>query len=210
MRFRWTAVVSSGVAGLLCCAGAYLSDLQGQDPRRVTVSAATLESLGAGLATFSPHSGPPGTTVHLQVRDMPALAPLRIGVGALHVGFEEAGWILSNDEGELTIDVVIPPWGRSDVVHLFIVFDPYFNPIALTDVFHVTTPDGLVQRTGRVANDAGCFTLRGTDGVTYGLRGDVSQVAVGTRLEVEGRIVEEPFCNATTVIDVTGTRTLLP
>lgn len=203
MRLLRITIVFPVVVCWLCGLNGFVTKLCGQEPRRVAVSAATLESLGAGLATFSPRFGPPGTTVHLRVRDMPPLASLRIGVGALHVGFEEAGWILSSDSGEVAMDIVIPEWGRSDVVHLFIIFDPYFNPIALTDVFHVTTADGLIQRNGVVSSNRNCFTLVGSDGVTYGLRGDVSEREAGMRASVTGRIVDEPFCNATIVIEVT-------
>ena len=184
------------------------AEARAQDPDRVTVSAAGLEGVGAGLATFSPRSGPPGTIVALRVRDMPILAPLRVGVGALRMGFEEVGWVLSNDDGELTTDVVIPEWSQNDAVHIFIVFDPYFNPIALSDVFHVTDDERNIVRTGRIAKQAnGCTVLHGDDSIAYGLTGELADLRNGDPVEVTGRLTTDTTCQHQTTIRVAKHRT---
>ncbi|MEE8147947.1 MAG: hypothetical protein V3T24_10105, partial [Longimicrobiales bacterium] len=96
------------------------------------------------IETLSPRSGRAGTLVTLRATGMPAITPVRIGLGATEVGFEEIGQALTTDRGELSSTVTVPSWTRPDLTHVFIVFDFYFNPIAVSDEFFVLAPDGTV------------------------------------------------------------------
>ncbi len=173
-------------AVLLALAGVGLSTELTAQARR-DVAAARLDSLGPRFDRFAPRSGSPGTIVTLRVDDLPVEAPLRIGVGALHLGFEEVGWVMSDEDGAFIFVLEIPAWASHERAHFFIVFDPYFAPIAVSTAFHVTGPNGLVRRTGRVTGIGGaCPALAAADGVTYSLGGDLSPVADQDSVVVEG------------------------
>ncbi len=130
-----------------------------------------------------------------------------MGVGALRFGFEEAGWVLVNDDGTFTTEIEIPSWARFDVVHLFIVFDPYFVPVALSNVFHVTDRNGNVRRQGRIMKDNNpCPFLRGTDGIPYALVGDLADFQPGDEVIVEGPVDNVERCDGFTTIQITRIR----
>ncbi len=205
MRFdpRYGRLTPPVIIATLAVSFGFAAEVVGQEKGRVAVEEGRVTTLGRGLKSFSPRSGPPGTLVTLHAEDMPIRAPLRIGVGALRLGFEEVGWILSDEEGKFTFELEIPTWARYDLTHVFIVFDPYFNPIALSEVFHVTSPEGTVRREGRIAGDEdGCPTLEGADQVSYALAGDVSGHDVGAEVEVEGTIAERAACGDRTIIEI--------
>ena len=52
---------------------------------------------------------------------MPAITPVRIGLGATEVGFEEIGQAMTTDKGELSLTVTVPSWTQPDLTHVFIV-----------------------------------------------------------------------------------------
>lgn len=124
-------------------------------------------------------------------------------MGALHFGFEEIGQVLTNERGEFSLAVTVPPWARRDLTHRFIVFDYYFVPIALTDMFHVTDAEGVVSREGVLADvRSGCPALRADDGLVYGLSADRIPFKEGARVVVEGKIAEVPACPRPTTLAV--------
>ncbi|HXV85508.1 MAG TPA: DUF5818 domain-containing protein [Gemmatimonadales bacterium] len=195
---RW---VASCLAACLS-AGA----LRAQDPRQA-LSDARLDSIVRRVDSMTPRSGAPGTTVRLQSRGMPHLTPLRIGVGAVRFGFEEVGQVMTDQRGAFSVDVVVPAWARRDLIHRFIVFDFYFVPIALSELFHVTDADGLVMREGVLRRDgAQCPSLRTDDGLVYGLTGDLDTLAAGTRVEVEGTLAEVAACARELTLRVVNVR----
>lgn len=175
-----------------------------QERIRQAVPEARLDSIVRRVQSMEPRSGPPGTRVALRTGGMPALTPLRIGMGAVRFGFEEIGQVLTNERGELSLEVMVPAWAKRDLTHRFIVFDFYFVPIALTDVFHVTDADGVLAREGVLLNARpSCAVLRADDGLTYGLAGDVPALKAGSRVLVEGRIAASATCAQPTTITIT-------
>ncbi len=174
-----------------------------QEPGRVAVADSTLHSIARRVESMSPRSGPPGTVVTLRSTNMPAITPVRIGVGALRFGFEEVTQVMTSDRGVLSTTVVVPEWAQCDLIHRFIVFDFYFNPIALSDIFHVTDADGMVQRRGQLtAEGVECPALRGDDGVLYTLTGDLAGFKAGDEVVVEGSLPEMAICMQGTTIQV--------
>ena len=152
---------------------------------------------------MSPQSGPPGTVVTLRSTNMPAITPVRIGVGALRFGFEEVAQVMTTNRGVLSTTVEVPEWAQRDLIHRFIVFDFYFNPIALSDIFHVTDADGMVVRRGELtAGGVECPALRGDDGVLYTLTGDLAEFKAGDEVIVEGTLPEMSICMQGTTIQV--------
>lgn len=157
---------------------------------RPGVEVANFDSLETIPNTFSPRSGPPGTVVTLHVGDLPIAAPLRVGVGSRY-GFEEVGWVMSDDSGAFTFDLVIPASASLDVASFLIVFDPYFRPIGLTDPFHVTGPDGTLRRNGRITGvDGPCPLLRAADGMRYALVGALGDVTEEREVSVRGTLTD--------------------
>jgi hypothetical protein len=177
---------------LWLCVG---SPIIAQNPESRGITDTRLDSVGRRVESIEPRSGPPGTKVTLHTGGMPALTPLRIGMGAVRFGFEEIGQVLTNEKGEFTLTVEVPSWARRDLVHRFIVFDFYFVPIALSDIFHVTDENGMIERTGAVASVSGpCPVLRTDDHLLYALAGDLPTLEAGQRIVVEGHPTTSRVC----------------
>ncbi len=174
-----------------------------QERGRVAVADSALDSLARRIESMSPRSGPPGTIVTLRSTNMPAITPVRIGVGALRFGFEEVAQVMTSNRGVLSTTVEVPEWAQRDLIHRFIVFDFYFNPIALSDIFHVTDAVGMVQRRGQLtAEGVECRALRGDDGVLYTLTGSLAEFKAGDEVIVEGTLPEASICMQGTTIQV--------
>jgi hypothetical protein len=170
--------------------------------------AGVVETTRRRIENISPRSGPAGTLVRVDSRFMPAITPVRIGIGATRTGFEALAELLTTDMGTLDVTVPVPDWVRWDRAHLFIVFDFYFAPIALSNAFHVTNAEGLVHREGRLVPGEGpCPVLRDGDGLLYSLVGDSKDFPAGTDVIVEGPIVEStPTCPGENVIRIVDIR----
>ena len=166
-----------------------------------------LDTVSRRIEFISPMSGPSGTVVTLETGGLPAITPVRIGIGAARAGFEEIGQLMTTETGELTTTVEVPAWAERDRTHIFIVFDFYFRPLALSAPFHVTGSDGTVLRAGRLTSEGiECPALRTDDGELYTLSGDTSAFEVGDEVIVEGTIAEASTCMQGTTIGVVGIR----
>lgn len=164
------------------------------------------------IELIEPKSGPPGTVVRVNTEDMPVITPIRVGIGAARVGFEAFQELMTGDEGDFDVTVTVPDWASWERVHVFIVFDIYFRPIALSDAFHVTNEDGLVRRIGRVTHrEDGCSLLLDIDGVRYALLGDgdmVPGIETDRTVTLDARVVSDrTVCGLRNVLEVVGHRT---
>ena len=168
----------------------------GQLPERNRVNTrAVADSFGYRIATLNPTSGPVGTTVAVRWQYLPALTPVHLSLGALHVGFEVLKDVLTDREGEFTDTIVIPDWAESTRAHVLVVQDLYFSPLALSSNFLVTDKDGTLSRTGRIQPSTGrCAVLVGDDGDINNLIGDIQGLAVGARAIVSGTLGDPAAC----------------
>lgn len=177
----------------------------------VDASDVNMGSIERRIELIEPKSGPVGTVVRVNTQDMPVITPIRVGIGAAQAGFEAFQELLTGQEGEFDVTVAIPDWASWDRVHVFIVFDIYFRPIALSDAFHVTDERGLVRRTGRIAEDGPeCTTFRDIDGVQYALLGAeamIDGIERGATVTLEGRVVEREICDLRNVLEISEVRT---
>ncbi len=144
---------------------------------------------------ISPKSGPPGTEVTVRGLHLPAITPINIAFGGTRSGFEGLTFVLTTRGGEIEEILEIPEWADRDRIHRFIIFDAYFDPISMTDLFHVTDADGRILREVEVI-EAGptCALIVGADQDEYSIVGDTEGLAVGDALVVEARVVESSEC----------------
>jgi hypothetical protein len=162
------------------------------------------------IATFSPASGPPGTRVSVKWEYLPAITPMRIGVGAQRVGFEVLNEVLSDDKGVFSDTIRIPEWASITRPVMLIVFDFYFNPLAISSAFQVTDANGMLQRTGRLQEPTGrCAELLSTENDHYWLTGDIGEFRPGDRVVVQSKLGEPEDCGRgerDVVLQVVGIR----
>lgn len=166
---------------------------------------APMHSISRRIQTVSPGSGRAGSFVTLKATGMPAITPVRIGLGATEVGFEEIAQVMTTETGELSLTVTVPTWTKPDLTHVFIVFDIYFVPIAVSDEFYVLAADGTVVREGRITNPVGeCISpgLLTNQGMLYTLVGDLVGFEAGDRVIVEGGVAESTLCPQGATIEV--------
>ena len=98
---------------------------------------------------------------------------MRLGVGAQRVGFEVLSEVLSDERGEFTDTITIPEWAQTDRPVMLVVFDFYFNPLAISSGFQVTDANGVILRTGELKEPSGkCAVLEGEGGAIYYLTGN--------------------------------------
>jgi len=176
------------------------------EAQSVAASDVNMGTIDRRIERITPKSGAPGTVVRVDTHDMPVITPVRVGIGAARIGFEAFQELLTGDEGEFDVTVEVPTWAVWDRVHVFIVFDIYFRPIALSDAFHVTDERGMVRRTGRVERRSPeCTLMRDTDGVQYALTGDralLGELPTATTVVLDGRIVDAEVCGFRNVLEV--------
>jgi hypothetical protein len=165
------------------------------------VQAAGAERLTRRIEHITPQSGPPGTVVTVASAAMPHITPVRIGLGAIRTGFEALEELLTSVTGDFTVPVTVPEWARWDRTHRFIVFDFYFNPIALSDPFYVTNAEGLLLREGTVGLEGTCVLLRAPDGDVFSLLG-TSALKEGDRVVVQAKIAEPSTCTQQPTLQV--------
>ena len=158
------------------------------------------------LVELSPRFGPPGTSVTLTVRLMPAMTPVQLSIGGTQSGFEALALAQTSPDGDLEETVELPAWTKRDRPHRFIVFNLYFSTVlAESGIFHVTDADGTIVREGAVGSSGGdCPTLEGDDGERYRLIGATQGREIGDRVVVEGAISEsDEGCGEGLSLDLT-------
>lgn len=155
------------------------------------------------IQEVAPLHGPPGTEVTVYTENLPLQAKVHLGVGATRTGFEALFEAEQGMWGEISGTIRIPetaPWDRAV---LLVAFDAIFAPIGLSEPFHVTRPDGILQRTGEITDEGvECLAMRDTDGFLYTLIGATDGLEAGAPVVLQGRFVEASTCNQGTTIEV--------
>lgn len=194
-----TTIRSLGLLALSLAsfAAALPSAAAAQDnPRERVNTRAVADSFAYRIATFNPSSGPPGTRVSVRWQYLPAITPVRLGVGAQRVGFEVLKEILTTPTGEFTDTIKIPDWAESNRPHMLVVLDFYFRPLAVSSAFQVTNPDGTLSREGVLREGAGkCAVMEAEGGEFYFLSGDMRGLKQGDHAIVKGTLAPKTLCN---------------
>jgi hypothetical protein len=210
IRFRSSALLGVLALAVLALRLALPAELAGQSERNRVNTRAVQDSFAYRIATFTPASGPPGTLVSVRWQYLPAITPVRLGVGAQRVGFEVLREILTTREGEFTDTIRVPEWAESNRPHMLVVLDFYFRPLAISSAFQVTAPDGTLSREGRLMEgDGRCAVIQAEGSEFYYLSGDMRGLKAGERAIVTGTLGERSLCNAgerEVTIKVTGVR----
>ena len=122
------------------------------DARQAAAQAEVVEGHAPSrrIESIRPRTGPAGTRVSINTGGLPAITPTRIGLGAAQFGFEEIGQELTTERGRIDMTVTVPEWAHLDRPTVFIVFDFYFRPLALSNYFHATDENGILTRRGQL------------------------------------------------------------
>ena len=159
------------------------------------------------IESIRPRTGPAGTRVSINTGGLPAITPTRIGLGAAQFGFEEIGQELTTERGRIDMSVTVPEWAHLDRPTVFIVFDFYFRPLALSNYFHATDDNGILTRRGQLIHvGEPCSVLFGEFGDVYALDGEQGDWEEGTEVVVQGVLSESSPCLHETTISVRSIR----
>ena len=177
-----------------------------QQPTPIDRRGQLLDPVHTRAPVFTPRSGPPGTAVTVEARDLPAVTPVYLGMGATRSSFEVLSQFVTDQNGEMSQVVQIPSWAAPDRTHFFVLVDVYFRPLAVSEAFHVTDQDGTLVRRGRITDEGGsCLTMReeGESQELYALIGDTQGLKPGDDVVVEGTLAESSDCTEGTTVRVT-------
>lgn len=154
------------------------------------------EARGQALSlSISPPGGPAGTEVRIQVRGLPPGSTAVIGFGGIASPHEILGEAPADPEGELSLTDTIPSWVEPHRSYLFYVAFSDQRPVAYSDPFLVTGPDGLARVAGRITDEGvTCTAMRGTGDELYTLVGAVGSAAPGDGVVVTAVIAEASIC----------------
>src|SRR5687767_11255876 len=173
------------------------------------VSGGTLYS---GLTTVITRSGPTGSVMTVHAQQLPPDRDIQIMMGALRDGFEIVQTTRTDDmgrvQGQDSIRITVPDWVRFDRPYLVMITDLQYHPLAAADMFHPTTPEGVLSRTGVVKlEDPKCPVLvaDGSD-EWYVLVGNTARLIAGEKMAVRGKVVPAGQCGQMTTIEVQETR----
>ncbi len=147
------------------------------------------------IQDVEPTSGPPGTLVHVHTENLPIQARIHVGVGARHIGFEALTEVPQTELGEVTAELAIPNYWTWDRPLVLIIFNGLFSPLALSDPFHVTNADGMIQRMGRITDEGGnCVGFRDQDDYFYSLDDLAGEFSPGDNVTIEGVLESGSAC----------------
>jgi len=184
---------------ILALAGTLAGEATAQRPPR---EYATIDSL-RHIQSVEPRMGVPGTIVEVYTENLPPQARIHVGVGAMRAGFEALAEGTQDVWGEVSATVKVPSYANWTRPLVFIVFNGIFSPIGISDPFHVTDDDGMVQRTGRITDEGlPCVTMRDHDQYMYALSGDLEGLRPGDDVVVQGRISLSGPCGEADAIEV--------
>ena len=118
--------------------------------------------------------------------------------------------MLTDDKGVFSDTIQIPAWASVNRPVMLIVFDFYFNPLAISSAFQVTDANGMMVRTGRLQASTGpCAEMVSTENDRYWLTGDIGAFQAGDRVVVESKLGSPAACGRgerDVVLEVVGIR----
>ena len=159
---------------------------------------------GAAIS-IAPQSGPPGSAVTVEARNLRPNDWVTIGVGPKASEWSSLREVETGPDGALAAEVAVPDWTDPRQRLIFVV-DTDRGITLKSDVFDVTAReagdgdegDDRLALEGRVHRGAECYTLTTPDGDTWSMVSDSIPFTVGEYVEVTGRQADMSFCMAGT------------
>jgi hypothetical protein len=147
------------------------------------------------VKSMQPFTGPHGTEISIWTDGLQPNTNYHLAFGEMQgCGYQICDPTRTNARGELAATLVVPDWAHTQHFEVVLIMDESFTPMAVSDPFHVTDAEGLVQREGKIGEAwPGCASLETEDGVSYALVGPRARTLTaseGQWMRVEGRIVE--------------------
>ena len=160
---------------------------------------------GPGAAiSIAPRSGPPGSEVTVEARNLRPNDWVTIGVGPRASEWSSLREVETGSDGALSAEVEVPDWTDPRQRLIFVV-DTDRGVTLKSDVFDVTAPeagDGAdgdrLALEGRVRRGTECYTLTTPDGDTWSMVSEDIAFTAGEYVEVTGQQADMSFCMAGT------------
>ena len=117
------------------------------------------------------------------------------------INYQLVGRVTTDENGSFAIAQRVPDWAELDRVHYFFAALANEVPLAFSNGFHVTAPDGTATVTGWIGNRSeGCVDLRDPREELYHLVGDVGERKPDERVVVRGTIAEPTACSGAGIV----------
>ena len=156
--------------------------------------------------TATPRAAAPGAMVSVEMDRLPAQTTIIVGFGTMGT-HQLIGRTLTDDMGNLAIEVEIPEWANRQERHYFFITYSDQRPFAVSDQFLVANAGGVFRVRGELI-DAGteCAAMRGEEGELYSLAGDLGGLSPGSSVVVEATLADGPACGGGLPIEVRSIR----
>lgn len=153
------------------------------------------------------YRGRPRENVFITASGFEPGASLRVLAGEGPYRLEPIERVRADRRGRVELPVALPEWARPGMRVYFalqsrngrdrVVARPY-------EVVGRSRPDrNLIEMTGTITRQGvECPTMRGDDGRTYSLLGDIRGFRPGDRVSISGRVAEMSFCQQGTAVEV--------
>jgi hypothetical protein len=144
----------------------------------------------------TPRGGAIGTEVTVGTAGLPPEEPMLVAFANLQ-SYELLRRVLTDKDGAFTATVRVPAWADVNVVHYVFVSRLDERPLAMTEPFHVTAPDGVARVVGRIGERVnGCLELKNTEGIPYHLIGAGEEHKTGALVRVLGTVAASDPCGS--------------
>ena len=159
--------------------------------------------------SLSAASGPVGSRVIVTGSNFPPDRRINLLVGSSAAGMEVVDQTRSDARGRVRVVTEVPEWARRrDTIYFGLRAGP--RAPVVSQSFRVVrerpNPDRLTVTGTLTRQGVECQAMRGDDGVTYTLAGDLGNFRPGDRVEVTGRRAQMSTCMQGTTIQVNRIR----
>ncbi|MEY8841146.1 DUF5818 domain-containing protein [Cribrihabitans sp. XS_ASV171] len=148
---------------------------------------------------ISPQSGPPGSDIALDARNLRPNDFVTIGVGRVASEWRAVDTAQVAEDGDLSTRVWVPDWADPGARLIFVV-DTDRGITLKSDRFSVVEPRNenpereRITLEGRVGSGAECAILTTSDGDVWSLTSGERSFTPGERVRISGQTVESSFC----------------
>jgi LysM repeat protein len=166
---------------------------------------------GRAAVSVEPGRGAPGSLVRLRGTGFAAHQSLDLMAGWSRGDLRPVATVRADWRGEVEVDVRVPHWAERGETMIFALAGPGRRQPVASEPFRVTSRHagrrGSVSVSGTLTRQGvECPVMRGDDGRTYSLLGELRGVRPGDRIHVEGRIVEMSTCMQGTSLEISRLR----